>query len=190
MRLLLSFAVSICLIISISLAGCGNDHTPTGSISEYAISASGSAPNAISSGPDGNLWYTDGKGYIGKITTGGVITEYAVPVVGSSPYNITSGPDGNLWFTDIGGYIGKITTSGVITMYVASFVGDITSGPDGNLWFTKLGGFIGKITTSGVITMYTIPTLGGGQMALQPVLTAISGLQMNLAILEKLPLQE
>ncbi len=57
---------------------------------------------SIVSARDGNLWFTDIAGYIGRITTAGVITEYAngLPAP-TTPYGLTLGPDGNLWFADV-----------------------------------------------------------------------------------------
>jgi streptogramin lyase len=131
---------------------------------EYATPTTGSAPYYITSGPDGNLWFTENSGHkIAKITTSGVITEY--DVTGVSPHGITSGPDGNLWFTENNtNKIGKITTSGVITEYViptsSSAPEIITSGPDGNLWFTESNtNKIAKITTTGTVTEYTLPSI-------------------------------
>jgi len=115
----------------------------------------------ITSGPDGNLWFTETNNYskIGKITPSGTITTYSLPADRISD-GITSGPDGNLWFS--GGYfIGKITPSGTFTPYflsgynTGSSFNNITSGPDGNLWFTETTS-IGKITTSGTITHYSL----------------------------------
>ena len=59
----------------------------------------------ITSGPDGNLWFTasdfDEGSYVGRITPDGEQTLYpvAIGVTFGSPGQITSGPDGNLWFT-------------------------------------------------------------------------------------------
>ncbi len=138
-----------------------------GTVTEYSIPASNSQPVGITSGPDGNLWFTESHGNnIGKMTTNGAVTEYPLPNAESEPEGITSGPDGNLWFTEFnsvyGNRIGKITTSGAITEYALpnadSEPEGITSGPDGNLWFTEFdGNRIGKITTGGQITEYTLP---------------------------------
>ncbi|HEU5381403.1 MAG TPA: hypothetical protein VFV38_38765 [Ktedonobacteraceae bacterium] len=134
----------------------------TVTISEFPIPGGGN-PIDITTGPDGNLWFTDGNDKIGRITPGGTITEYPLPVGGIEPLDITTGPDGNLWFTDqAGNQIGKITPSGTITEYpiptASSQPWGITAGPDGNLWFTESGNVskIGKITTSGVITEYSL----------------------------------
>jgi streptogramin lyase len=85
-------------------------------ITEYPVPCSCSSPRGITSGPDGNLWFTEDAGNkIGKVTTSGTFTEYTVPTSGSSPVGITSGPDSNLWFTEINGNnIGKATTAGVV----------------------------------------------------------------------------
>ena len=123
-------------------------------------------PTAITTGPDGALWFVGVPGEVGRITSGGVVTEFHVPDVpppaGSKPGTaatpatltaITVGPDGSLWFTGVPGEIGRITTSGVVTQFAvpeipppagssAGTAGtlampqSITAGPDGALWFT------------------------------------------------------
>jgi streptogramin lyase len=91
--------------------------TPTGAItifplpnSKYYSQGGGGSlygiefgPAAITSGPDGNLWFTDlgPTGKIGHISPDGkAITEFSLPSANSSDYGITSGPDSNLWFTE------------------------------------------------------------------------------------------
>jgi streptogramin lyase len=133
----------------------------------------GAFPYGITAGPDGNLWFTEVGGGIGKITTAGVVTVYTSGLTWGSPggygagNGITSGPDGNLWFTEfVVGRIGKITTAGILTEYsIGSYAqpNQITAGPDGNLWFTEFGGGIGKITTAGVVTEYTSGISAGGR---------------------------
>src|SRR2546425_277776 len=87
-----------------------------GVITEFTIPTANSGPYEITSGPDGNLWFTEiNTNKIGKITTAGVITEFTVPTANSGPLGITTGPDGNLWFTEGGGKIAKCTTAGRIT---------------------------------------------------------------------------
>lgn len=137
--------------------------TPDGHATEFPLATASSFPYGITSGPDGNLWFTEFTydfqsknffaGKIGRITVNGAITEVPLPNTGAIPYSITAGPDGNLWFTEIGfnisqsslfvGKIGKITPTGAITEYPLSGANKIpniiTAGPDGNLWFTELG---------------------------------------------------
>src|SRR5262249_52514258 len=95
----------------------------------------------ITSGPDGNLWFTEAFA-IGRITPDGAVTDFSLPTQDFSPDVIVAGPDGNLWFTEqaqhtLAGKIGRITTSGEITEFQApdGYPDGIAAGPDGNLWF-------------------------------------------------------
>lgn len=85
--------------------------TPNGTITEFPLPDGGSNPNYITTGPNGNLWFTaSGVNKIGEMTPSGSITEFPVPTSNSDPRGITSGSDGNLWFTEVNGNkIGKIT---------------------------------------------------------------------------------
>jgi virginiamycin B lyase len=144
--------------------------TPNGVVTFFAIpphkvSAGVEHPGLqvghITSGPDGNLWFTESVGnQIVRLTTSGVFTEFPLPIDPLAnpadspdlafPVGITAGPDGNLWFTEtrfgaphVGNKIGRITTAGVITEFPIptpdSVPGGITAGPDGNVWFTEQG---------------------------------------------------
>ncbi|MGH7867215.1 MAG: virginiamycin B lyase family protein, partial [Candidatus Dormibacteraceae bacterium] len=117
----------------------------------FTVPGGNSQPYGITTGPDGNLWFTElingsnGRispgGKIGRITPSGTITEFAMPTPNSEPWGITRGPDGNLWFTDVSGNkIGRITTSGRVTEFdMPDRLGvGIVTGPDGNLWVTGL----------------------------------------------------
>jgi streptogramin lyase len=162
-----------CLPLSLCNAQTGYDGpsgngTPDGAIeigqiTEYSL-PSGSGPNAVTAGPDGNLWFANfSTNKIGETTTSGTITEYALPEK-SEPYGITAGPakENALWFTDAKtSKVGKITTSGTITEYslpAESRPKGIAAGPDGNLWVAERGtNKIGKIATSGTVTEYALP---------------------------------
>ncbi|WP_206732804.1 hypothetical protein [Bradyrhizobium zhanjiangense] len=135
--------------------------------SEFTLSAPGSHPSAITTGPDGALWFTEAAGRIGRITTDGNITEFTIKG-GGVLHSITLGPDGALWFTEYTSKkIGRIpTTATAENLQLTEFTVPgpagplgITTGPDGALWFTEaVGDGIGRITTTGVITEFTIPT--------------------------------
>jgi virginiamycin B lyase len=150
------------------LLACGGHTSPTGTVTEFDIPTSASAPAGIVSGPDGNLWFTENLGNkIGRLTTAGAITEYPLPWTLEAPGDITVGPDGALWFTTGVWSIGRITTNGTITEYpvpadssaLLEGMAGIASGPDGNLWYTKESASeIGRITTAGVVTEFTVPT--------------------------------
>ncbi len=81
-----------------------------GVVTEFPIPTANSSPSGITTGSDGNLWFTERAGKIGRITPSGVITELPIPTANSSPFGITTGSDGNLWFTESSaGQIGRIT---------------------------------------------------------------------------------
>jgi virginiamycin B lyase len=134
---------------------------------EFILPTPASRPSAITTGPDGALWFTEFTSKkMGRIPTTATpenlqLIEFAAP----GPFGITTGPDGALWFTEgFGGKIGRITTTGVVTEFTipTAKCGEITTGPDGALWFTDVRGKIGRITTTGEVTEFTIPTENSG----------------------------
>ena len=144
-------------------------------ITEFTIpSPKDVAPFGITTGPDGNLWFTDtGDNAIGMINpTTDAITEFALPTADAQPYAIVAGPDGNLRFTELyANNIGMInpTTHAITEFALPSVKGapnksayprGITVGPDGNLWFAEeLGNKIGEINpTTHAIHLFAVPT--------------------------------
>ncbi|WP_053227799.1 virginiamycin B lyase family protein [Solirubrobacter soli] len=119
---------------------------------------------AITPGPDGAMWYSEGiyrnpSPTIGRITMSGTFTHFPVS---EQPRDITTGPDGNLWFTEnTRNMIGRMTTSGTVREFASGAApGRIVSGPDGNLWYTSSAG-VGRITPSGNSTVFnTAPPPG------------------------------
>lgn len=132
---------------------------------EYAIPADSSDPTSIATGSDGNLWFTESTGNVGRSTPRGNIIEFPVPASAqsedgtSSPEVIVAGPDRNLWFTDPNSQsVDRITTAGKITMFgVSGSPHGLTVGPDNNLWFTEDNAKLGRITTSGAVTEIPLP---------------------------------
>lgn len=118
--------------------------TLDGSITEFPIPNTASRPNAITKGPDGNLWFTDpALDSIWRLTPEGAFSSFTVSDEGSAPSRIVAGPDGKLYFTESGASrIGVITTDGVITNEIPtptqnSGPSGITVGSDGNIWFIE-----------------------------------------------------
>jgi virginiamycin B lyase len=79
-------------------------------------------PFAITTGPDGALWFTSlGNNSIGRITTRGRVNVFRDERI-DQPVAITPGPDGALWFTNASyqggkGSIGRITTAGIVSIF-------------------------------------------------------------------------
>src|SRR5207244_5902100 len=114
-----------------------------GNIREYAT-GEGTLPTFITTGPDGNVWFTEELGNkIVRLTPGNPPTMAEFPLLtdGALPWDINPGADGNLWFTELAGrHIGKITPQGVITEYAVPGefgIAGIAAGPDGRMWFTE-----------------------------------------------------
>jgi len=78
-----------------------------------------SGPQFITVGPDNNLWFTELRDRIGRMTLDGKITEFSQGIPKrSSLGGIASGPDGTLWFTLYHGMVlGNITLTGHISLY-------------------------------------------------------------------------
>ncbi len=136
---------------------------PLGS-SRYSRRASAPAPYAITSGADGNLWFTESgspSGYIGRITPAGVVTEFPAPLAAGA-LGIVAGPDGNVWYLGSGS-VGRVTPAGVVTTFPTPGEGGarITVGPDGALWAS--GNHVERITMQGVVTSFPTGTgINGG----------------------------
>lgn len=127
-------------------------------------------PNALTVGPDGDVWFC-GYNAVGKITGSGVITTFPLPIDRGNLRGIVTGPDGNLWFTTDYPVIGRMTVAGVYSEFsiptpAARPLG-ITSGPDGNLWFVEsAGNKVGRITVTGTIAEFAIPTAGSDPVSI------------------------
>ncbi len=161
--------------------GLGAAAASVGAITEFPLPGANLAPTSITTGSDGNLWFTE-NGNIGRMTPLGALSQFP----SATGTWITPGPDGALWFTETSqGRIGRMTTAGGFTEFTlpgnpppgAGYTQPsqerpeaITVGPDGALWYTVqifnrscvcvLGGKIGRITTSGAFTEFTLPTGG------------------------------
>src|SRR6266496_1784022 len=64
-------------------------------VTEFPI-PSGFGSKAITTGPDGNLWFAEYT-KVGRVTPSGVITLYDTPTFSAFNFGIAAGPDGNLW---------------------------------------------------------------------------------------------
>jgi virginiamycin B lyase len=161
--------------------------TPAGSITQFAVPATGAGSEGIVGAPDGNVWMVargsmNGPDWILKVSPAGVVTRYPL-ANGVGAEGITWGPDGNVWFTEF--WVQKVvrmTPAGVMTEFPIPNPNPrgIVTGPDHNLWFVD-GNLqhesIARMTTTGVVTEYAL----GSNMTqqLQPY-NIVSGPDGNL----------
>ncbi|MFI5272796.1 MAG: Virginiamycin B lyase [Ktedonobacterales bacterium] len=76
-----------------------------------------SNPDAITEGPDGNLWFSALGAGVGRITPTGQITVFPLTKLQATG-DITAGPDGNLWFSAVyTNKIVRITPAGQVTTF-------------------------------------------------------------------------
>lgn len=141
-------------------------------ISEFS---SGKDPEEIISGPDGNLWFSEGAAdKLARLTPSGSLTEYPVPTAGGNPVGLITGPDGAIWFAEeYGDRLGRLdTATGTITEYPTAWTRPdnfnqpytpgpykLTIGPDGNIWLTaRNSNQVGSINaTTKAFTHYDLP---------------------------------
>jgi virginiamycin B lyase len=146
----------------------------------------GTRATALTTGPDGNLWFAGPKydagagtvNVVGRVTSAGQVTEFPLP-----PSHlrfpvlpaIATGADGSLWFTELGANaIGRVTTAGLITEFPLPPGGSepsvIVAGPEGALWFTEENASrVGRVDPTGQITEFALPMgAGPGGIAMGP----------------------
>lgn len=138
---------------------------PGARVTLFPVSTPASQPMGMVSGPDGNLWFTEGnRDVVGRVTPEGVITEFHTPTALSQPGEIVVGPDGALWFTEMSANnIGRVTTAGAFAEFpiptAYSNPSDIAVGPDGALWFTEWNvAKVSRVTLDGHMTEYPAGT--------------------------------
>jgi streptogramin lyase len=72
MKNTVTFWISLQMVCLFTLSAFAD----TGTITEFPVPTSGSAPEGIAAGPDGNLWFSEQSGNkIGRITPSGTITD-------------------------------------------------------------------------------------------------------------------
>jgi streptogramin lyase len=123
--------------------------------------------DALTAGPDGNVWFAaeqweSDKIFLGDVTGDGAVTEFEVPIKAPSVATIVAGAEGNLWFGE-GDGVGRITTKGQVTSFPlpsgSSSPTAMTLGPEGDIWFTEAAASrVGRITPEGTISQFNLPS--------------------------------
>ncbi|MEA2216762.1 MAG: virginiamycin lyase [Solirubrobacteraceae bacterium] len=120
--------------------------------------------DAITPGPDGNMWVLQDN-QIDKVPLGVSLTSEITPFALNHSVggygSIVTGPDGRLWF-GWNKQIGAITTAGFISEFESNSsetVSGVTVGADGKLWYGE-GNKIARMDTEGHTTAsedFTLP---------------------------------
>jgi virginiamycin B lyase len=137
------------------------------------------APETVTTGPDGNIWFTESgdPGGLGRLNSDGTVTEFTPGntigfTANRQPLGFTSGPDGAIWFTEAGdpGGLGRLNGNGNGNATVTEFTSSnttgftanrapfgITTGADGNIWFAERGGSggLGRLNGNLTVTEFT-----------------------------------
>jgi streptogramin lyase len=91
---------------------------PVGMLKQFKVPTANSQPRAITSGSDGNRWFTEGTEFtgapakIGRITPTGAVTEFPVDCNGCIITDIARGLGDTLYFTSNDASLGSISTAG------------------------------------------------------------------------------
>ena len=112
----------------------------TGTVTEYPLPGPGRLPEAIAAADDGSLWFTEGSGGVGWLTTARAISELPVRPGAAELPGIAVDRAGNVWFTDAsGGTVGRLSPSGQVTDFAlpgtAAEPRGIAVDGDGTAWF-------------------------------------------------------
>jgi virginiamycin B lyase len=98
-------------------------------------------PNNHTTGPDGNLWFTEDHA-VGRITPDGTITEFPVST-NLYVWDIVSLPTSSLVVTEVGpSQLGRVSLTGGVRDYGAPMAAApymLALGPQGRLWMTQGG---------------------------------------------------
>jgi streptogramin lyase len=108
--------------------------TALGALTPFDV---GGRPAGLTTGPDGNVWFTDDHA-VGRLTPAGVVDRFAHDLVDGAEDLVVAG-DGNLWFASTGSSrFGRITPTGTIRFFwhpSAASAEDLTVGSTGEVWY-------------------------------------------------------
>ncbi|HLI97642.1 MAG TPA: hypothetical protein VKT72_16350, partial [Candidatus Baltobacteraceae bacterium] len=140
-------------------------------VSLYDTRTPGAQPYSIdwrsnTSPAAGDLWYTEGIGKIGRLTTEGISTEFSVGT--GTPNDVVLGGDGTPWILDLPlGEVVHRNSAGQMLAYkldLLSCCGTPTQAdqmaysPNGNIWFFVSSSQLGEVTPAGTISYVNVPS--------------------------------
>jgi virginiamycin B lyase len=145
------------------------DAAPAFTLKQFKIPTANSSPMSITTGSDGNFWFTEShvnsqnaNHAIGRITPAGSVTEFVVCNF-CFPNDIVQGPDGILYFTRNDAPLGRIRTTGEVLPIAGEmfqFNGNGLAAHGDDIWVTDFNNdAIQRYDIpSGTFTPYPIPT--------------------------------
>jgi streptogramin lyase len=157
MRLKSLFRVALCLapVSAFFTAAAGADSP---SFSTFPGPSGGI--NQLSSGPNGNVWFTENTDEIGYVEPDGSLVQFTIPDSTSQPTSLTEGSDGNIWFSDQN-HLWSVTPSGTFTSYPQDPAGtDLVTGGDGRVWYIANNTTVAAVDTAGTLTDFGIEDHG------------------------------
>lgn len=142
------------LLIAATVALCSAQPT----IQQFPV---GFETQAITTGPDGALWFTSPSDlFVGRLTTSGMFSDFIIPSTNEIllARAIITGSDGNLWIPFGGHPVIVSPFSGVayeLDTFIGSDVWQMAIGPDGAIWMANAA--VGRLTTPGGFPPNTPP---------------------------------
>jgi virginiamycin B lyase len=126
--------------------------TPSGAITRFSIPDASSYPWGITTGRDGNLWFTESaNNRLGRFDPRTLTFKpsLAVPTSSSTPWGILSAPDKHIWFTErTGDQLAVVGHNNIFEFPIrqpGSYPEQIAADSAGQLWFTEMqAGNIGR----------------------------------------------
>lgn len=143
---------------------------PDGTSARIELDSPQSRPMVLTSGTDGDLWFSRGDGFLGHIDPAGTIS--ALPVTTSAtPYGICAGPEQTLWYTLVDAdRVGRRAADGQteeFTVPAGSMPSLLAAGADGTLWLTlNQANAVGTLSLTGELTTYPLPTVGAAPVGI------------------------
>src|SRR5262245_44893689 len=99
-----ALAMTLAAGLALSAAGAAMA-APVGALKQYKVPTANSHPRGITTGSDGNRWFTEGTEVTGapakiaRITPDGTVTEFAANCSSCILTDVAQGPDGILYIT-------------------------------------------------------------------------------------------
>ncbi|WP_147916091.1 virginiamycin B lyase [Ruania zhangjianzhongii] len=143
---------------------------PDGRSARIELDSPQSRPMVLTSGTDGDLWFSRGDGFLGHIDHAGTISSHPL-TTSATPYGICAGPEQTLWYTLVDGdRVGRMTADGHAEEFpvpAGSMPSLLSAGADGTLWLTlNQANAVGTLSLTGALTTYELPTADGAPVGI------------------------